>query len=73
MNSFFFLFVSGVLGTIAKLCKTCVLRITADKLYFILLEKVISGGTHTWCEVTQVTNIFICLICHILLKVLKNL
>lgn len=44
---------SRVLGTIAKLCKTCVLRITADKLYFILLEKVVSGGTHTWCEVTQ--------------------
>ena len=45
---------SGVLGTIAKLCKTCVLRITSDKLYFILLEKAISGGTHTWCELTQV-------------------
>lgn len=41
------------MGTIAKLCKTCVLRITQDKLYFILLEKAICGGTHTWCELTQ--------------------
>ncbi|XP_048367794.1 checkpoint protein HUS1 [Sphaerodactylus townsendi] len=41
------------INTIAKLTKTCTLRLTADKLYFILSDKVANGGVGMWCELSQ--------------------
>ncbi|KAM6178883.1 checkpoint protein HUS1 [Rhynchocyon petersi] len=38
---------------IAKLAKTCTLRICLDKLNFILSDKVASGGVSMWCELEQ--------------------
>ncbi|XP_077993631.1 checkpoint protein HUS1-like [Glandiceps talaboti] len=42
-----------MVGTIAKLAKTCVLRITENKLYFIVGDGVTSGGVSMWCELFQ--------------------
>uniref|UniRef100_A0A8C8R567 Checkpoint protein n=1 Tax=Pelusios castaneus TaxID=367368 RepID=A0A8C8R567_9SAUR len=42
-----------VINTIAKLAKTCTLRLTEDKLYFILADKVANGGVSMWCELSQ--------------------
>ncbi|XP_006876566.1 PREDICTED: checkpoint protein HUS1 [Chrysochloris asiatica] len=38
---------------IAKLAKTCTLRISPEKLNFILLDKVANGGVSMWCELEQ--------------------
>lgn len=51
----------SVLGTMAKLSKRCVLRLTADKLFFILTENGSNGGGATsasgaptvWCELDR--------------------
>ncbi|XP_017496573.1 checkpoint protein HUS1 isoform X4 [Manis javanica] len=42
-----------VSNMIAKLAKTCTLRISPDKLNFILSDKVASGGVSMWCELDQ--------------------
>ncbi|XP_054847645.1 checkpoint protein HUS1 isoform X2 [Eublepharis macularius] len=42
-----------MINTIAKLTKTCTLRLTVDKLYFILSDKVANGGVGMWCELSQ--------------------
>ncbi|XP_053116241.1 checkpoint protein HUS1 [Hemicordylus capensis] len=42
-----------VINTIAKLAKTCTLRLTVDKLYFILSDKVANGGVSMWGELNQ--------------------
>ncbi|XP_016044295.1 checkpoint protein HUS1 isoform X2 [Erinaceus europaeus] len=42
-----------VSNMIAKLAKTCSLRISPDKLNFILSDKVASGGVSMWCELEQ--------------------
>ncbi|KAM7123828.1 checkpoint protein HUS1 isoform 2-T2 [Ciconia maguari] len=44
---------SRVTNTIAKLAKTCTLRLTVSKLYFILSDKVANGGVSMWCELSQ--------------------
>ncbi|KAJ7424687.1 Checkpoint protein HUS1 [Pitangus sulphuratus] len=44
---------SRVINTIAKLAKTCTLRLTVCKLYFILSDKVANGGASMWCELCQ--------------------
>ncbi|KAM9257907.1 checkpoint protein HUS1 isoform 2-T3 [Cariama cristata] len=44
---------SRVINTIAKLAKTCTLRLTVSKLYFILSDKVANGGVSMWCELCQ--------------------
>ncbi|XP_064362749.1 checkpoint protein HUS1 isoform X5 [Dromaius novaehollandiae] len=44
---------SRVVNTVARLAKTCTLRLTADKLYFILSDKVANGGVSVWCELCQ--------------------
>ncbi|XP_064908241.1 checkpoint protein HUS1 isoform X2 [Columba livia] len=44
---------SRVINTIAKLAKTCTLRLTVGKLYFILSDKVANGGVTMWCELCQ--------------------
>ena len=43
---------------IAKLAKTCTLRISPDKLNFILSDKVANGGVSMWCELEQVSRRF---------------
>jgi len=50
------LLLAGVVGTLAKLAKTISLRITANKLYFILSERLVNGGVGIWCEVLQVSG-----------------
>ncbi|KAJ1200133.1 hypothetical protein NDU88_003960 [Pleurodeles waltl] len=42
-----------VVNTIAKLTKSCTLRLTISKLYFILTDKVANGGVSMWCELSQ--------------------
>ncbi|XP_077347912.1 checkpoint protein HUS1 [Lithobates pipiens] len=42
-----------VVNTIAKLTKSCTLRLTPDNLYFILTDKVANGGVSMWCELCQ--------------------
>ncbi|XP_060681518.1 checkpoint protein HUS1 [Hemiscyllium ocellatum] len=42
-----------VVNTISKLTKLCILRLTSDKLYFILSDKVASGGVAMWCQLFQ--------------------
>ncbi|XP_013003662.1 checkpoint protein HUS1 isoform X2 [Cavia porcellus] len=38
---------------IAKLARTCTLRISPEKLNFILWDRQPSGGASTWCELEQ--------------------
>ncbi|GCB71177.1 checkpoint protein HUS1 isoform X1 [Scyliorhinus torazame] len=42
-----------VVNTISKLTKSCILRLTNDRLYFILSDKVASGGVAMWCQIFQ--------------------
>lgn len=42
-----------IISTVAKLAKIVALRITPTNLYFILNEKVSTGGSRMWCELTQ--------------------
>ncbi|XP_029445694.1 checkpoint protein HUS1 isoform X5 [Rhinatrema bivittatum] len=42
-----------IVNTITKLTKACTLRLTDDKLYFILSDKVANGGVSMWCELQQ--------------------
>ncbi|XP_057587304.1 checkpoint protein HUS1 isoform X2 [Hippopotamus amphibius kiboko] len=42
-----------VSNMIAKLAKTCTLRISPDKLNFVLSDKVANGGVSLWCELEQ--------------------
>uniref|UniRef100_UPI00398E4169 checkpoint protein HUS1 n=1 Tax=Pristiophorus japonicus TaxID=55135 RepID=UPI00398E4169 len=42
-----------IVNTISKLTKSCILRLTTDKLYFILSDKVASGGVAMWCQLFQ--------------------
>ncbi|KAM5273027.1 checkpoint protein HUS1 isoform 2-T2 [Ctenodactylus gundi] len=42
-----------VSNMVAKLAKTCTLRITPEKLNFILSDKLASGGVSMWCELDQ--------------------
>jgi len=56
------LYFAGVVGTLAKLAKTMTLRITTNKLYFILSERLVNGGVGIWCEILQVSgNLYVCL------------
>ena len=50
------LLLTGVVGTLAKLAKNVTLRITTNKLYFILSERLINGGVGIWCEMLQVSG-----------------
>ncbi|XP_078274726.1 checkpoint protein HUS1 [Rhinoraja longicauda] len=42
-----------IVNTISKLTKSCILRLTSDKLFFILSDKVASGGVAMWCQLLQ--------------------
>lgn len=42
------------MATISKLVKTCIMRITEDKVFFILSERAGGdGGAQVWCELSQ--------------------
>jgi len=43
----------SVIMTMAKIAKTCVMRLTADKVYFILTDQNASGVPAVWCEMEQ--------------------
>ncbi|XP_035561261.1 checkpoint protein HUS1 isoform X10 [Canis lupus dingo] len=42
-----------VSAMIAKLAKTCTLRISPEKLNFVLSDRVASAGVSMWCELEQ--------------------
>jgi len=42
-----------VLGTMARISKVCVLRLTGDHLYFILTDVSAGGSPSVWCEMRQ--------------------
>ncbi|XP_069715810.1 checkpoint protein HUS1 isoform X2 [Phaenicophaeus curvirostris] len=44
---------SRVTGTIARLARSCALRLTAGKLFFILADRAAGGGVGLWCELCQ--------------------
>jgi hypothetical protein len=50
----------NIIGTMARLSKVCVMRLTADKVYFILAESggvqlsgSCCGGPSVWCELDR--------------------
>lgn len=47
---------TGVSSMVAKLAKTCTVRISPRQLNFILADKVASGGVSMWCELEQVSG-----------------
>lgn len=50
----------GVIATISKLTKSCILRLTPDNLFFVLSGKVTNGGVSMWCELAQVGLLLTC-------------
>jgi len=44
---------TNIVGTISKLVKSCIMRITEDKVFFILAERVGDSGASVWCELNQ--------------------
>jgi len=42
-----------VIGTISKIAKLCVLRLNADKMFFILTDSCAGGSPSVWCQVEQ--------------------
>ncbi|XP_019508544.1 PREDICTED: checkpoint protein HUS1 isoform X3 [Hipposideros armiger] len=44
---------AGVSNMIARLAKTCTLRISPSRLNFILADRVAHGGVSMWCELEQ--------------------
>ena len=47
-------FFAEIVQGVSKLSKSCVIRLTATKIYFILTENQLHGGTNLWCELPQV-------------------
>jgi len=44
----------SIIGTMARISKVCVMRLTVDKVYFILTDSGAStGGPAVWCEMDQ--------------------
>lgn len=41
----------SVISAVSRFCKTCCLKLTEDKIYFILNDRLVCGGTTIWCEV----------------------
>ncbi|XP_039091604.1 checkpoint protein HUS1 isoform X3 [Hyaena hyaena] len=44
---------AGVSNMVSKLAKACTLRISPEKLNFIVSDKVANGGVSMWCELEQ--------------------
>ena len=51
-----FLTCTEIVATLTKSVKNCVLRLTPDKLYFVVVERGTVGGVNVWCELVQVRN-----------------
>lgn len=49
--------VSEIVATLTKSVKSCVLRLTPDKLYFVVVERGTVGGVNVWCELIQVGHL----------------
>ena len=43
-----------MIATVSHMTKTCALRLTPQKLYFIMNDSAAQGGVTIWCEVDQV-------------------
>jgi len=43
----------SIVVTMGKMAKMCVLRLTADKMFFILTDQSVSGGPAVWAEIDQ--------------------
>ena len=54
-------YTAGVVSTLARNVKTCVLRLCPDRACFVIVERGPTGGSNIWCELTQVepTSIFL--------------
>lgn len=48
---------SRVVATLSRSIKSCVLRLSPDKVCFVISEKANVGGINIWCELAQ-SNIF---------------
>uniref|UniRef100_H2YEP2 Checkpoint protein n=1 Tax=Ciona savignyi TaxID=51511 RepID=H2YEP2_CIOSA len=44
---------TNVVNTIGKLLKKCSVRLTTEKIYFILPDQVTNGGVSMWCQLKQ--------------------
>lgn len=44
---------TSVINTVGKLLKKCTVRLTSDKVFFILPDQVTNGGVSMWCEIKQ--------------------
>nr|XP_002130439.1 checkpoint protein HUS1-like isoform X2 [Ciona intestinalis] len=44
---------TNVVNTISKLLKKCSIRLTKEKMFFILPDQVANGGVSMWCELKQ--------------------
>lgn len=42
-----------VIATVSHMTKSCALRLTPEKLYFILNDSAAQGGVTVWCELNQ--------------------
>ena len=47
-----------MISAVSKFCKTCCLKLTEDKIYFILNDRLVCGGTTIWCEVGLNLRVF---------------
>jgi len=43
----------NVLNTLNKILKKCVIRLTSNKMFFILPNQITNGGVSMWCELKQ--------------------
>jgi len=43
----------SILVSMGKISKDCVMRLTSEKVYFILSDQAASGGPAVWCEIEQ--------------------
>lgn len=44
---------TNVMSTVNKILKVCVLRLTPEKIFFILPDQITHGGVSMWCELKQ--------------------
>ncbi|XP_051465388.1 checkpoint protein HUS1 isoform X2 [Apus apus] len=48
---------SRVVNTVARLARSCTLRLAPSRLYFILCQKAANGGVSVWCELCQMEGV----------------
>ena len=58
-------FLLGVVTTVSHMAKNCALRLTPNKLYFILNDTAAQGGVTIWCEVNQVCYVGLLTLIHV--------